>query len=337
MGSFLWIGRGIRRQSLVTRLVRLGVDELEPRLPLAVTPGLPRGIVATPGDSQVSLSWSPPARDGGAAITDYLIEYRASLTAPWLTFPDGRSSMPKATVNSLTNATPYTFRVSALNSVGLGAPVISAAVTPVRAQIPTAPTEVTAQLMTGGALLSVAWTATTATNGSAATGYQIQISQDGGRSWRNGPTSTTTKWTPLRSELGQGGKLSSLLGTSCTFRVAATNTAGISAYSSQSVAVTPWDRPDAPIQLTGTLRSSGSGITLSWTPPRDNGSAITEYQIKYFRNDRPSLPQVVRRPATTTPSVMINGLQSQSSYMFIVCAKNAAGFGEESVITAIIR
>lgn len=39
-------------------------------------PGAPTGLTATPGSAQVALSWTAPASNGGAAITDYLVEYQ---------------------------------------------------------------------------------------------------------------------------------------------------------------------------------------------------------------------------------------------------------------------
>lgn len=39
-------------------------------------PGAPTALNATPGNNQVSLSWTAPASDGGSAITDYTVRRR---------------------------------------------------------------------------------------------------------------------------------------------------------------------------------------------------------------------------------------------------------------------
>ena len=68
--------------------------------------------------SSVGLSWTTPF-DGGAAITDYLVEYRVSGALTWLTFADGESTgniWP--TVTGLLPDVSYEFRVGATNSVG---------------------------------------------------------------------------------------------------------------------------------------------------------------------------------------------------------------------------
>jgi Ca2+-binding RTX toxin-like protein len=106
-----------------------GDDESESASP----PGLAEGLVVAQGagDGVASVSWSAPASDGGAAITDYVVEYSADGGSSWFVFADGTSTSTSATVTGLLNGMGYVFRVSAVNSAGAGSvSVVSAMVAP---------------------------------------------------------------------------------------------------------------------------------------------------------------------------------------------------------------
>ena len=95
-------------------------------------PDAPESLTATRGDTEVGLRWTPPASDGGAAITKY--QYRVSddggttWNPDWTDVPDGSDSGSdqaderSVTVTNLTNETEHTFQVRAVNSEGNGAP-----------------------------------------------------------------------------------------------------------------------------------------------------------------------------------------------------------------------
>lgn|GEM_PF-3268464 len=89
------------------------------------TPGSPTGVTPTRQNSQVLLSWSAPANNGGSALTDYIIEYSSDSGSNWLTFTDSVSASTTTTVTGLSNGTGYVFRVSAKNVVGSGSPSLT--------------------------------------------------------------------------------------------------------------------------------------------------------------------------------------------------------------------
>lgn len=94
-------------------------------------PGQPTGLAATAGNGQASLSWTAPASDGGAAITDYTVQYRTTAgPGAWTTFADAVSTATSAVVTGLTNGTGYDFQVAAVNSVGTGTYSATASATP---------------------------------------------------------------------------------------------------------------------------------------------------------------------------------------------------------------
>ncbi len=80
---------------------------------LGTVPGAPTGVTAVAGDGEATISFTPPASDGGSAITDYTVTSSPDgLTAT------GTSSPIKVT--GLTNGKAYTFTVTATNHFGNG-------------------------------------------------------------------------------------------------------------------------------------------------------------------------------------------------------------------------
>ena len=86
-------------------------------------PTAPQNFTATPGNGQVTLSWTAPANSGGGTITGYQVSSNDGLS--WVSATSNTSH----TFTGLTNGTSYTFQVRAVNSAGNGA-VISATATP---------------------------------------------------------------------------------------------------------------------------------------------------------------------------------------------------------------
>ena len=95
-------------------------------------PAAPAAVIGFPGDGQVSLSWTLPADDGGAAITDHVVEFSDDSGSTWQVFADGVSAAAAVTVTGLVNGTPHLFRVQAVSAAGVGAVAASGAVTPRR-------------------------------------------------------------------------------------------------------------------------------------------------------------------------------------------------------------
>ncbi len=100
--------------------------------PPPVAPGAPAITITQAGDGQVTLSFTAPAYNGGAAITSYT----ASCIPGPITASNGGSL--SITVSGLTNGIPYDCTVAATNAAGLTGPASAPprTVTPIAPPIP---------------------------------------------------------------------------------------------------------------------------------------------------------------------------------------------------------
>ena len=140
-------------------------------------PGAPTLRRGQPGDGWVTVSWVA-STTAGAAIRDYLVEYRPKGTARWVRFPDGVSTALTARVTGLTNTVVYEFQVAAENGVGAGpwSPRIT-----MRVGVPARPGDLAGTA--GDHQVLLAWDAPTATGGAAITDYVIRYRPRGAAAW----------------------------------------------------------------------------------------------------------------------------------------------------------
>ncbi|MEI7614887.1 MAG: fibronectin type III domain-containing protein, partial [Betaproteobacteria bacterium] len=90
--------------------------------PIQSAPSAPQNLTAgNTVSNQIDLTWGTPVSNGGASITNYLVEYKlTSEPTVWTTFAHGVSTATSISVTGLTNGLSYDFRVSAINSNGTG-------------------------------------------------------------------------------------------------------------------------------------------------------------------------------------------------------------------------
>ncbi|MFF1817270.1 polymorphic toxin-type HINT domain-containing protein [Kribbella sp. NPDC058245] len=104
--------------------VRLRGYYKKPTAPLA-----PTGVTAAAADGRATVGWIAP-KDGGAAVTGYTVTANPGNLKTTVGVADS------ATVTGLTNGTPYTFTVQAINAVGAGpASVATKAVVPMGGEV----------------------------------------------------------------------------------------------------------------------------------------------------------------------------------------------------------
>jgi hypothetical protein len=179
----------------------------------------PMGLIATPGDSVVTLSWS--AVNVGSGSPQYQVQFRSGLDA-WAILP--LTTETTATITGLTNGTVYAFRVVATDgtTINVSSPSEEVSATPALVA-PGTPDGLSVASGSAGALVAT-WSPGP---GSAATAYDLRYSTDGS-AWTTvtGLTQTTATITGLTD------------GQQYFVQVRASNTAGDSDWTT-SVTGTP--------------------------------------------------------------------------------------------------
>ncbi len=262
-------------------------------------PGAPTNVTATPGPGRATVSWTPPASNGGGAINGYILTASSPSGNLTKTVAGGTTT---TNITGLTNGVTYSVTVAARNVVGIGPASSPVDVTP--AGVPGAPTGVTA--IAGNGSASITWVPPASTGGSPITGYTV-TSNVGGFSTTVSGSETSAVMNGLSN------------GVAYRFRVFATNVVGNGPASAYSVAVTPRGVPGPP---TGVAANPGSAsATVSWTAPASTGgSPITAYIVTSSGGQSTTVPGTAR-------SALVSGLTNGVGYTFTVVARNAIGDG----------
>jgi YVTN family beta-propeller protein len=281
---------------------------------LEQTPGAPQAptsFTATPGDSEVDLTWVAPIDTGTLPVTDYVVEYKASSDSTWVAFADGVSTGLSATVTGLTNGTEYDFRVAAVNTLGTG--VLSEVQPAIPFTTPDAPTALTST--PGDSEVALSWTPGS-DGGRPVTDYIVEFKEASDSTWAVFADGVSA---------GASATVTGLVnGTEYDFRVSARTVAGDSP-SSGPVAAMPATVPAAPTGLAVT--SSAQQVALNWTAPGDTGgSAITDYLVEYKASSSGTW-LIFADGVSAGASATVTGLVNGTAYDFRVSATNSAGTG----------
>jgi hypothetical protein len=281
-------------------------------------PGAPLALVATPGNSSVTLTWKP-GNTGGAKIDKYTVQ--APNFGVWTDIASTTGLTYTAT--GLWNGTPYDFRIVAHNAAGWGAPSLPVQAVPFTS--PGAPMKLTAT--SGKDWINLTWNPPLGDGGRPVQGYWIY------RSTSLNGTYSSFKYTQNLSHL----ETPLAPGTAYYYYVMACNLAGCGTPSNKVYANVP-TLPSQPATCHATqLYGKGSDwVRIEWTPPANNGGApILNYSVRITDFGIQATVYKTAQPAGNAPATDIympadTGATEQSGkyyYTVWVEAKNAAGVG----------
>ncbi len=276
------------------------VAGLEVWTPSSVPPA-PTGLTSSPGNTQVSLSWT-----ASSGATSYNL-YRG-------TSANGESATPvttgitgtSVTDTGLTNGTTYFYKVAAVNSAGTSPLSAETSATP-SPTVPPAPTGVTSTA--GNAQVSLSWNAS-----SGATSYNLY----------RGTSANSESATPITTGITGTSVTDTGLanGTTYFYKVAAVNSAGTSPFSAETSA-TPIAIPSTPTGLTAV--GGNAVVSLSW----GSSSGATSYNLyrSITSNGEGTTPYV---SSITTTSYSNTSVTNGTTYYYKVAAVNSAGTSAQS-------
>ncbi|MGO8669919.1 MAG: fibronectin type III domain-containing protein, partial [Capsulimonadaceae bacterium] len=265
--------------------------------PHAPTPAAPAGLTATPGNVQVSLTWT-----SSTGATSYNV-YRGTATGAEGATPITSSVTATAyTDASVTNNTTYFYKVAAVNTGGTSGMSNESSATPVP-PVPAAPSGLAAT--PGNGQVSLSWTSST-----GATSYNVYRGTATGAESATPltPSSTTTTYTDATV----------INGTTYFYKVAAVNQGGTSGLSNEA-STTP--NPPAPSAPTGLTATPGNAqVSLSWS----SSTGATSYNV--YRGTATGAESATPIATSTTSTAYTDAsVTNGTTYFYKVAAVNAGG------------
>ena len=278
------------------------------------------GDTVAGSNSQLSADFTPPANDGGAAITSY--QYSTDGGATWRDRDAGTTASPLviSTLSSdgttpLTNGTTYFVELRAVNSAGAGQ--ASAVATGIASTTPSAP--VISSVTPASQSLQVTF-APAANGGAAITGYQYQLN---GGSWVDtGSLSNTfvigglSNGTPydvsVRAVNSQGNGDASTPVTAIPSTVPGQPTISDVTRADQTLIATVADASDGGAPILSWQYSTDGGTT--WATASASGNTLTITSL-----------------SSDTGTRIANG----TSYPITVRAVNVSGASVPSLVTTV--
>jgi fibronectin type 3 domain-containing protein len=280
-----------------------------PTAPLTV-PGAPALNTAAAGNASVALSWSAPASNGGAAVSNYKVYRGTSAGGESLLTTLG--NVTSWTDGTAANGSTYYYKVSAVNSVGEGSSSNEMSASPTAPlTAPSAPTLNTAAA--GNASAALAWSAPTSNGGAAVTNYKVYRGTSAGGESLLTTLGNVTSWTDGTAANG----------TTYYYKVSAVNSVGEGSKSNE-MSASPAQTATVPgVPTLTTAKPGNNSVALAWSAPGSNGgAAVTNYEV--YRGTSAggeTLLTMLGNVTSWTDSSAVNG----TTYYYRITAVNSVG------------
>lgn len=308
--------------------------------PVQVTtvPGSPILNANPSSATSVSLSWSPPSNDGGSAITGYKIEYSNGTSQYNILVANTGNTQTSYLHKGLTTGKIYTYRVTAINAIGVGNPSNTASVQPQETKTPS----ITTAVAISPTKVSLSWIAPSQTYGQIINEYRIDQVINGNFLPIDNVAGTVTTYTIPDLTTGKtytfavtallsGG---SQTNPSPLVSVTPTSTSSAPSPSSQPASQNPQPQanqalPDPPSSLNATMISENT-VKISWIMPSNNGKLpITGFKIESKTGSSGTWITVTSNIGVQT-SFVKSGLQAGTTYFYRVSSISSIGTSQPS-------
>jgi len=274
-------------------------------LPVAVTPpAAPANVVATSGNTQVTITWNSVAN-----ADSYNIYWSTSAGVTKASGNKINNATSPYVQTGLTNGTPIYYVVTAVNSAGESADSAEASATPVVA-IPSAPTGVSA--LSANAQNTISWN-----DSFGATSYNLY--------WATATGVTQLSGTQIMGVTSPYTHSALTNGQPYFYVVTAANGAGESVDSAEVSAtpVAPVVPPDAPANVQAV--AGNTQISLTW----DAVAGASSYNIYWSTSNGVTKANGTQIASVTSPyahTSLMNGV----AYYYVVTAVNGNGESVDS-------